>query len=125
METDIRNRKDIEKLVNAFYEEIKTDKVIGYLFNDVANVNWKLHLPKMYNFWENILFYTANYEGNPMEKHRELNDKSVMTKAHFEHWTILFHNTVDSMFVGPKAEEIKNRALNIATAMAYKTLPEV
>ena len=39
MKTDIRNRKDIEKLVNTFYDKVKTDEVIGYLFNDVAQVN--------------------------------------------------------------------------------------
>lgn len=124
MKTDIRNRKDIEKLVDAFYEKIKTDEVIGYLFNDVAKVNWELHLPKMYNFWENILFYTANYEGNPMVKHKELHDKSRMTVAHFDHWVKLFTKTVDELFEGKKAEETKNRAMNIATAMMYKTLSQ-
>ena len=122
MKTDIRNRKDIEKLVKAFYEKIKTDEVIGYLFTDVANVNWELHLPKMYNFWENILFYTANYEGNPMAKHKALHEKSTMTKAHFQHWIDVFNKTVDALYEGTKAEEIKNRAMNIATAMMYKTL---
>ena len=55
MKTDIRNRKDIEKLVNSFYDKIKSDVVIGYMFNDVAKVNWEKHLAIMYNFWENIL----------------------------------------------------------------------
>ena len=122
MKTDIQNRKDIEVLVNAFYEKVKTDAVIGYLFNDVAQVNWATHLPKMYDFWENILFYTGNYDGNPMARHKELHDKSTMTKAHFQHWIDLFNKTVNYHFEGPKAEEIKNRAMNIATAMMYKTL---
>jgi hemoglobin len=122
MKTDIRNRKDIEKLVNVFYEIVKNDATIGYLFNDVARVNWELHLPKMHDFWENILFYTGNYEGNPMAKHKELHEKSTMTKAHFQHWIDLFNKTVNYHFEGPKAEEIKNRAMNIATAMMYKTL---
>lgn len=122
MKTDIRNRKDIEKLVNAFYEKVKTDEAIGYLFTDVAKVNWELHLPKMYDFWENILFCTANYEGNPMSKHKALHEKNTMTKAHFQHWIDLFNKTVNSLFEGPKAEETKNRAMNIATAMMYKTL---
>lgn len=122
MKTDIRNRKDIEKLVNSFYEKIKTDDVIGYLFNDVAKVNWETHLPKMYNFWENILFYTANYSGSPMAVHKELHQKSIMTEAHFHHWNKLFNETVDKFFEGPKADEIKNRASNIAQVMMYKTL---
>ena len=122
MKTDIRNRKDIEKLVNTFYDKIKTDVVIGYLFNDVAKVNWEKHLPKMYDFWENILFYTANYEGNPMEKHKELHQKSPLNSSHFNHWNMLFTKTVDELFEGKKADEIKNRALNISAAMMYKTL---
>ncbi|MFN8325707.1 group III truncated hemoglobin [Flavobacterium sp.] len=122
MKTDIRNRKDIEKLVNTFYDKIKTDAVIGYLFNDVAKVNWEKHLPKMYDFWENILFYTADYDGNPMEKHKELHQKSPLNPSHFNHWNMLFTKTVDEIFEGKKADEIKNRALNISAAMMYKTL---
>lgn len=122
MKTDIRHRKDIEKLVNTFYDKVKTDEVIGYLFTDVAKVNWELHLPKMYDFWENILFFSANYEGNPMVKHKELHQKSTMTKTHFDHWNQLFIQTVDELFQGKKAEEIKNRAMNISAAMMYKTL---
>lgn len=122
MKTDIQNRKDIEVLVNAFYEKVKTDAVIGYLFNDVAQVNWATHLPKMYDFWENILFFTGNYDGNPMAKHKELHQKSTMNPSHFAHWNKLFAETVDQLYEGTKAEEIKNRALNISAAMMYKTL---
>ncbi len=122
MKTDIRNRKDIEKLVNAFYEKVKTDEVIGYLFTDVAKVNWELHLPKMYDFWENILFSTGNYNGNPMVKHKELHEKSEMNQEHFQQWNALFNQTVDKLFEGTKADEIKNRAINISAVMMYKTI---
>lgn len=122
MKKDIKNRKDIEGLVNAFYDKVKQDDVIGYLFNDVARVNWDEHLPKMYNFWENILFYTGNYSGSPMIVHRELHSKSTMNESHFKHWNQLFNETVDSLFAGEKAEEIKSRATNIAAVMMYKTL---
>lgn len=122
MKPDIQNRQDIEVLVNACYEKVKTDAVIGYLFNDVAQVNWATHLPKMYDFWENILFFTGNYDGNPMAKHKELHQKSTMNPSHFAHWNKLFTETVDHLYEGAKAEEIKNRALNISAAMMYKTL---
>ena len=122
MKKDIRNRKDIESLVNAFYEKVKTDKVIGYLFTDTAKVNWELHLPKMYNFWENILFQSANYNGNPMLVHKNLHQKSAMNQEHFQHWRELFNQTVDSLFEGVKADEIKNRAMNISAVLMHKTL---
>lgn len=122
MKTDINDRKDIELLVNAFYDKVKTDVVIGYLFTDVARVNWEKHLPIMYDFWENILFQTGNYNGNPMLRHKELHEKSTMEAAHFRHWNYLFNLTVDELFEGAKAQEIKMRATNIAQVMRYKTL---
>jgi hemoglobin len=122
MKTDIKNRADIEKLINAFYDKIKTDSKIGYFFTEVANVNWEKHLPRMYDFWENIIFSTGDFVGNPMAKHKELHQKSTMTEAHFQHWNALFDETVNELFSGEKAEEIKQRAANIAMAMMYKTL---
>jgi len=122
MKTDIKNRADIEKLINAFYDKIKIDSKIGYFFNDVAKVNWDKHLPRIYDFWENVIFYTGDFVGNPMAKHKELHQKSTMTEAHFQHWNALFNETVDELFTGEKAEEIKQRASNIAMVMMYKTL---
>lgn len=122
MKTDIRNRSDIEQLVKVFYEKIKTDNKIGYLFTEVALVNWEKHLPIMYDFWENILFHTGNFDGNPMMKHRQLHQKSELTEAHFKHWIKLWQKTVDEYFEGTKAEEVKVRASNISKAMMYKVL---
>lgn len=122
MKKDIQNRKDIIKLVDAFYKKIMDDAVIGYLFNDVAKVNWQEHLPRMYDFWENILFSTGNFEGNPMLKHKELHQKSKLTESHFQHWNKLFNATVDELYKGKKATEIKDRAMNISQMMAIKTI---
>lgn len=122
MKPDIANRSDIEKLVNIFYEKVKTDAKIGYLFTEVALVNWEKHLPIMYDFWENILFHTGNFDGNPMMKHRKLHEKSELSEAHFKHWIKLWQKIVDESFEGNKAEEIKIRAQNISKAMMYKVL---
>jgi hemoglobin len=122
MKTDIRNREDIEKLVNAFYDKIKADMAISYFFNDVAKVNWENHLPKVCAFFENILFSSGNYDGNPMVTHEELHKKSEVKKDHFQHWNTLFDETVDELFAGKNAEEIKQRATNISAAMMHKTL---
>jgi len=122
MKKEIKSREDIITLVNAFYDKVKADPVIGYLFNDIAKVNWDEHLPKMYNFWENIIFYSGNYSGSPMVVHRELHQKSPMNEEHFGHWVKLFTETVDDYFEGENADEIKGRATNIAAVMMYKTL---
>jgi hemoglobin len=120
MKTDIKNRADIEKLVAVFYGKVKEDAAISYFFNDVSKVNWENHLPKMCDFFENILLSSGNYEGNPMSAHEELHKKSEVKREHFQHWNTLFDMTVDELFEGAKAEEIKQRATNIAAAMMHK-----
>ncbi|WP_278021545.1 group III truncated hemoglobin [Flavobacterium ginsengisoli] len=80
MKTDIKNKDDIIVLVDAFYLKVKSDSTIGYLFTEVAMVNWQKHLPIMYDFWDNILFHTGNFEGNPMLKHRMLDQKVDLQK---------------------------------------------
>ncbi|HRZ73571.1 MAG TPA: group III truncated hemoglobin [Flavobacterium sp.] len=122
MKKDIHNRNDIIRLVDAFYDKIKTDQVIGFIFNEVAHVNWENHLPKMYDFWENVLFFTGNFDGNPMQKHKELHNKCPLSHAHFDHWNEVFRQTVDELFKGEKAEEIKLRAKSISDVIMYKTI---
>ena len=122
MKRDISNRADIEQLVNTFYNKVRGDEVIGYLFNEVANVNWEHHLPRMYDFWENIIFQTAGFKGNPMAAHVQLHQKSSLSKEHFDRWQQLFFATVDELFEGEKAEMTKQLATSIATMMQIKVL---
>lgn len=117
MKKDIENRDDVVKLVNAFYDKVKPDETIGYFFNKVVAVDWEKHLPVMYNFWENIIFHSGGYTGNPMRMHMDLHKKSPVKKEHFNRWIQLFNETVDELFEGEKAEQAKQRALSIATVM--------
>jgi len=124
MKKDIEERNDIELLVNSFYDKVKADPVIGFIFNDIAKVNWKKHLPVMYDFWENTLLFTGNYTGNPMEIHRRLNQVIPLTPAHFQQWLVLFTTTVDELFAGQKAELAKQRAISIAMLIQLKILKQ-
>ena len=122
MKKDIESRKDIETLVNQFYEKVKKDPLIGAIFTVTMKVNWTKHLPVMYDFWENTIFYTGNYIGNPMETHTRLNRIVPLNTAHFKRWTDLFNSTVDELFSGAKAELAKQRSLSISTVMQIKIL---
>lgn len=116
----IESREDVEFLVNKFYDKVGQDETIGFFFNDVAKVNWELHLPKMYQFWETLLFGKASYKGNPMAAHFPINDMQAMEKHHFEHWLKLWKETVEENFSGEMAEAAKTKASNIANLMAHK-----
>jgi hemoglobin len=122
MKKDIENREDIELLVITFYDKVKADETIGYIFNDIAKVNWKKHLPIMFDFWENVLFYTGGYEGNPMIIHQHLNRVVPLAKSHFKQWEKLFTETVDELFEGTNAVLAKQRALSISTIMQIKII---
>jgi len=122
MKKDIETRNDIEQLVNTFYDKVKTDPVIGYIFTDVVQVKWEKHLPVMYNFWENALFFTGNYSGNPMKVHKNLHRIIPLKPEHFQQWIRLFIATVDFLFDGEKATLAKQRAISIASLMQIKIL---
>lgn len=117
---DIRDREDIRELVDGFYTKVRADDTIGYLFNEVAKVNWEHHLPVMYDFWEGVLFQTGGYAGNPMMVHRKLHQQSPLRKEHFDRWKKLFLETVDERFEGEKAELVRQRAVSIATMIQIK-----
>ena len=120
MKKDIENRTDIELLVNNFYKKIRADKQLGFIFEDIAKVNWSAHLPTMYNFWENIILFTGSYEGNPMNLHKHLHHINPLTAAHFDQWNKLFLCTVDELFEGKKANLAKQRAVNISNIIQKK-----
>lgn len=120
MKKDISTRQDVELLVNAFYEKVKKDHVIGVFFTEVVKVNWEKHLPVMYDFFENMLFFTGKYSGNPMELHKHLSRRMPITKAHFNQWELLFYTTVDEYFQGPTADLVKQKARSIASIMQLK-----
>ncbi|WP_179344384.1 group III truncated hemoglobin [Winogradskyella ursingii] len=117
---DIETRNDIELLVNSFYDKVKADKTIGYIFNDVAAVDWILHLPKMYSFWETVLLGKMSFKGNPMVKHIQLSKKTEMSKKQFDHWLKLWNTIIDEHFEGITATEAKQRGKNIAGLMLHK-----
>lgn len=117
MKKDILNRADIELLMLKFYDRVKTDKQIGHFFSEVMNVKWDKHLPIMIDFWENILFFNNDYEGNPMTIHKTIDKKYPMKPKDFNRWIKLFNTSVDELFAGPNADTIKERASKIAHIM--------
>jgi len=121
---DINSRKDIELLINTFYEKVKKDDRIGFIFNDVARVDWDLHLPVMYDFWETLLLDAASYSKNAMEVHYSLNRKVPLEETHFQRWLELFFGTVDELFSGKTATMAKTKAKSIALLMQFKMKQE-
>jgi hemoglobin len=117
---DITKPKDIHRIIKAFFKKVKKDHLLAPFFAGKSQEDWEAFLQVMNSFWENVLFYSGGYFGNPMQRHRELNDLKSFTQEHFTRWLDLFCDTVDSGYAGEKAELMKERARNIATVMHVK-----
>ena len=124
MKKDIENRSDIELLVNNFYAKVKADTLIGPIFTDKAKVNWDRHLPMMYDFWENALFYSGGYFGNPIATHKRLNRMFPLLPDHFQRWRELFLETLDEHFSGEKASLARQKAMSISALLQIKIKDE-
>jgi hemoglobin len=113
---DIRNDEDIKVLVHTFYANVQDDERLGYIFNEYAGVDWNLHLPRMVDFWSNLLFQTKRYEGRPFRKHLPL----PIEKQDFHLWFGLFEKTVDELFKGERAGHAKEMAGRIAASFLLR-----
>lgn len=116
----IESKSDVDFLVEEFYKEALKSQVIGHFFTKVVPLDLKEHLPKIQNFWSDILLGGHLFKGNPMSKHFDLNKLSPMRDEHFEEWLKLWKATVLNNFEGEKANEAILRAENIASLMKFK-----
>lgn len=120
MKKDIKSTEDIKLMVDRFYDAIQKDALLGPIFNDVTKVDWSSHLPKMYLFWENAVFFTGGYSGNPLKVHHHIHELFPLTCNHFYRWNEIFINTVNALFEGKNAELAKTRALQISMVLQEK-----
>lgn len=116
----LESREDIEHLVNSFYTKVVKDETIGFFFKDVIKVDFEKHLPKMYSFWETLLFGQISYKGNPMAVHFPINELQAMESRHFDKWLELWKLTIEENFAGESADMAIYKSENIAKLMAFK-----
>ncbi|GAB3299395.1 hypothetical protein GCM10027511_14600 [Hymenobacter humi] len=116
--TDIREQDDIRRLIDAFYALVRRDELLGPVFAArIPDGHWPTHLDTMTRFWTAaLLSQAAGYRGNPGAKHMYL----PIEQAHFTRWLALFGQTVDAMFAGGNAAEMKVRALKMGEMFQAK-----
>ncbi|WP_436514995.1 group III truncated hemoglobin [Ekhidna sp. To15] len=119
--TDIETPEDLYRLVDSFYDQAKKDSMLGPIFNQFVD-DWEPHIQKVSGFWAATIFASGTYRGNPMALHQEVDEKlnHSLSQSHFNKWVEIWHETVDSMFMGSKADMAKQRASNIANIMFIK-----
>ncbi len=118
MKKDIGTLKDVQFLVDRFYETVQADPSIGPIFNKRLEGRWEMHHRKLYRFWHTILLRRPDYFGNPVPIHFSLK----LDEEHFKHWLRLWNITVDENFEGEIAERAKLRGRTMAEAFLSKIL---
>lgn len=117
---DLIDREGIVRLVDRFYERIQADGELGPIFSEVAKVDWETHLPKMYDFWDTVLFRSGTFRGNPLAAHAKLVSHTDMSRAKFDHWLELFRESVAELFEGENADHIVRCAEDMANVIYSK-----
>ena len=113
----MNSREDIAFFVEKFYENMLVDPQLAPIFVEVANVDLDIHLPHIKGYWCKLLLGDQQYQRHTMNIHRTLHSKRSLKPTDFERWLRLFRHTVDTHFVGERAERAKRVAAAIATNM--------
>jgi hemoglobin len=118
---EIQTREDINLLVRTFYGKLRKDSLLGPIFESMIS-DWEKHLELLTDFWESNLFFRKSYQGDPLQKHIDVDifHNGTINELHFGTWINLWHQTIDSLFEGEVAQIAKNRARNMGTFIHLK-----
>ena len=117
---DIQTREDLHLVMSEFYSKLLSDNKISFIFTEIAKIDLQSHLWDLVDFWEQILFNSGSYKKNVLQIHHNVNQKIKLTEEHFAIWLNYFNTAIDENFKGQIAENMKTRALSIATVMKIK-----
>jgi hemoglobin len=107
---------EIKNLVLTFYGRVRTDDLIGPVFNRKIE-DWDDHLAKLCDFWSSVILRTRRYEGRPMRAHLLMGD--TIRAAHFDRWLDLFEETARDVLPAEAAPVFIQRARQIADSFEF------
>ncbi len=118
---EIESREDVRLLINTFYGKVRQDDMLGPIFNKIIQ-DWDTHLELLTDFWQTNLFFVQKYKGNPLVAHQKADKEvgGIISEEHFGRWLQLWFSTIDSLFVGEKAQAAKDRARKMSTMLFLK-----
>lgn len=107
-------RDDLVHLVDAFYDRVQADAVLGPIFNPAVH-DWPAHKSTLVQFWSSVALGTREYRGNPMAAHRP----HPIIEAHFGHWLHLWLETARAELGEDQAQILYGHAQRIAQSLKY------
>lgn len=119
---DLDTRSEIHDLVVYFYREIVFDEFLDHVFEDVAQVDWNVHIPRLIDYWCGVLLRQPGYDGMVLASHHDVHDLEEFTPEHFETWFAMWVRCVNERWQGPLAERAKSHAAHMVRVMSRKLL---
>jgi hemoglobin len=119
---DLDTRGQIHDLVIQFYREIMLDPLLGPVFDEVAEVEWPLHIPRLIDFWCRVLLGQPGYDGFILSAHQRVHDIESFEPELFDRWYLLFVEAVDGGWQGPIADAAKVHAERMAGVLCRRLL---
>jgi hemoglobin len=114
----VPDESNIRALVDAFYQRVDADPLLGPVFARELSGRWDAHLAKMTTFWSSLVLGSKQvskpYSGNVQEAHRPLDD---IEPQHFARWLALFLDTVQLRYAPAAAVQFMEPALRIAQSL--------
>ena len=104
----------IEDLVSTFYARIRTDAILGPIFERVIGPDWTPHLKLMCAFWSSVMLTTGRYKGRPIPAHLKIEG---IEPRHFAQWLALFETTAAELFAPPLAAAFLEKAKRIGDSL--------
>ncbi len=117
---DIQSKQDIEQLIRVFYDKLWDDEAIGIYFDHVKPIFDSEHLSQLVSFWSPILLYEGSYRGRVIDKHIKIDEIKRLEKSHFDRWLELFHQSIDELFQGARAEAAREKSVLMAKLILFK-----
>ena len=104
----------IHRLVDDFYDKIRTDPELGPIFLRVIPGDWDPHLATMRRFWSSVMLTSGRYKGDPVTVHRRV---AGIEMELFDRWLRQFHQTSRELFVDDLANALLEKATRIAESL--------
>jgi len=121
---DLDSRSQIHHAVVSFYRDLVMDDLLGPVFEEVAEVDWRTHIPLLIDYWCRVLLGHQNYQGTILGAHRRVHELQPLTADLFDRWYGLWVATINQGWAGPSAEKAKAHAAKIAGSLA-RQLPQI
>lgn len=121
---DLDRRSRIHDLVVDFYRVVAMDDVLGPVFNEVAEVDWAEHIPKLIDYWCRVLLREPGYDGYILRAHQRVAADEPFRAEMFDRWFQLFVEAVDREWRGPVADRAKEHAAQIAGMLSRRVAGE-